>query len=657
MDTQSSEAASSLGNRVRGILGPQGSLARQWTGYEPRPGQLEMALEVARAFALRDLAVVEAGTGTGKTLAYLVPALLSGRKTIVSTGTKNLQEQIFHKDLPFIRKYIGSGFKAAYLKGRENYLCLHKYKSFILEPTFVSPHEAVFIDSLTKWARETKTGDRAELMDLPEDFQAWSDISATADHCLGGKCPEFGQCFLWKARRMAAAADLVVVNHHLFMADLAIKGGGYGEVIPEYEAAIFDEAHQLEDVATQYFGISVSSWRLGLLKRDVEKELVRAKKLEPPLVSALAVLAHQAERLAGQFFTRDEEIELWQEDNPLMDQLRSFGAEILTNLDNLAAHLEKQVKDEELAGLGQRARAISSELSKILDARDRNYVYWAEKRGRGVFLSASPVDVSPFLEDGLYAQGATLIFTSATLTTGNSFDYFKKRLGLLPEIEGLVVDSPFDMTRQSMLYVPRSFPFPQSPEYQDALVNEINRLLELSRGRAFVLFTSYRNLNHVAGSLAGKLPWPCLVQGDAPRHVLLENFKKQTESVLMATHSFWQGVDVPGESLSAVIIDKLPFPQPNRPLIKARADRLREAGQDPFFNYFVPGAIITLKQGLGRLIRTARDRGLLAVLDSRLIKKGYGKKFLESLPGATLVHEHSQVAHFFSEQAEELLEE
>jgi ATP-dependent DNA helicase DinG len=609
-----------------------------------------MALEVARAFEHQDIAIVEAGTGTGKTLAYIVPALLSGRKTIVSTGTKNLQEQIFHKDIPFIRKHIGSGFKAAVLKGRENYLCAIKYKSFLLEPTFVSPHEAVFIDALTKWARETKTGDRAELTELPEDFQTWSDISASADHCLGSKCPEAAQCFLWKARRTAAAADLVVVNHHLFMADLAVKGGGYGEVIPEYEAAIFDEAHQLEDVATQYFGISVSSWRLALLKRDVEKELIRAKKLQPQFTSALALLAYQAEQLAGQFFSREEEIELWKDDHPVMDQLRLFGGEVVTNLENLAAHLEQQVKDEELVGLGQRTREISAELTKVLEASDFKYVYWAEKRGRGLFLRASPVDVSPFLQEGLYAQGATLVFTSATLTTARSFDYFKERLGLLPEIDGLVVESPFDMARQSMLYVPRSFPFPQSPDYQDALVDEINCLLKLSRGRAFVLFTSYRNLNHVAKSLAGKLPWPCLIQGEAPRHVLLETFKKKTESVLLATHSFWQGVDVPGESLSAVIIDKLPFPLPTRPLIQARADRLREAGQDPFFSYFVPGAIITLKQGLGRLIRTASDRGLLAVLDSRLLKKGYGKKFLESLPAAALVHEHSEVAHFFADR-------
>jgi len=632
------------------ILGPFGRLAKTWSGYEHRPGQLHMAEEVARAFETNDFALIEAGTGTGKTMAYLVPALLSGRKTVVSTGTKNLQDQILEKDVPFIRRRLGAGFRAVRLKGRENYLCLFRYQTFVREPTFVAAHETLFFDRLREWAESTHTGDRAELVDLPDDFMAWSDLSSPGDRCLGGKCPHFGDCFLQRARKAAAAADLVVVNHHLFMADLAVRGGGFGEVIPDYQAAVFDEAHQLEGVATQYFGMNVSSWRLAELKRDAELTLVRTGGIKPGLGQVLLALGHQADTLARSFLVSTVETELWLENDPEMDRLRTFGGEILATLGDLAARLEPQAeKDEEIQNLASRAAELGGQLGFILEGMSSDYVYWSERRGRGLFLRASPIKVAPFLQERLYSRGLPLVFTSATLATQRSFDYFKERLGLYPELEGAVLDSPFDYARQTLLYIPRAIPEPGRPDYPAAMIEEIERLLRCSRGRAFVLFTSYRHLKLAEARLFNRLDWPCLVQGQAPKSVLLERFRKEIDSVLLATHSFWQGVDVPGESLSAVIVDKLPFTPPDRPLFRARSRKLKEEGQDPFMTYQVPEAIITLKQGLGRLIRSTADRGLLAVLDTRLITKRYGRLFLDSLPPSPLTHDMLDVERFFGQ--------
>jgi ATP-dependent DNA helicase DinG len=633
---------------VEAVLGPGGRLAEGWVGYEYRQGQLDMARETARAFEESDTAVIEAGTGTGKTLAYLVPALMSGLKTVISTNTKNLQEQIFRKDLPFIRKHLGGGFRAAYLKGRENYLCVYLYKQFLREPAFAAVTEAVYLDRLKEWAGETRTGDRAELLDFPEDFQTWSDVSAPGERCLGGKCPDFEACYLQKARRAAAGAELVIVNHHLFLADLAIRDAGPGEVIPSYEAVVFDEAHHVEDVATQYFGRVMSSWRLIRLRQDIERTMAGRGKMPASLGRSLVGLGHQADVLAGKFILTGDEVELWKDDDPTMDCLREHGGNILNNLGKIASLVEKRASgEEEIQALAQRTHMMGDDLAFILEGRESTYVYWAQRRGRGLFLRASPIEVSSFLHSGLYERRIPLVFTSATLTTQNSFDYFKGRLGLLSEVQGVTAPSPYDFGRQALLYVPKMFPFPQNPNYQRMLVTEIERILEISRGRAFVLFTSYRNLNHAAEALARKSPWTLLVQGTAPRNALLDRFQRETESVLLATQSFWQGVDVPGESLSAVIIDKLPFPRPDRPLIRARGARVEAEGGDSFFDYMVPEAIISLKQGLGRLIRSASDRGLLAVLDSRLATKGYGKRILRSLPGYRLTHEFGDIAEFF----------
>jgi ATP-dependent DNA helicase DinG len=630
------------------IIGPNGRLSGVWPEYEHRPGQLEMATAAAWAFAQDDVVLVEAGTGTGKTLAYLLPALLSQKKTIISTGTKNLQEQIFHKDIPFIRDRLGADVRAAYLKGRENYLCLYYYQAFIREPFFTVPEEALYFDRLREWAQTTETGDRAELIDFPEEFLAWTDLSAPHDRCLGSKCPQYQDCFLQKARRKAAASQLVVVNHHLFMADLSVRSRGHSEVIPDYEAVVFDEAHQLEDVATQYFGLSVSTWRLQRLRRDVERGLAQAGRLKPVMVQTLMAVGHQTDALA-RLAPQAEEIALWGEDDSLTE-LRRAARRVEELLGGLTARLEEAAsEDDELESLANRALAVTEELGQIIEADDSDFVYWSESRGRGVFLRASPIDVAPFLQDHLYARALPLVFTSATLATGGSFDYFKERMGLLEEIEGQIVDSPFDYAGNTLLYVPKKFPTPNNPRYLERLTDEVERLLKISQGRAFVLFTSYRNMNHVSQAIRDRLPWPCLVQGEAPRTALLDRFRQDIHSVLLATHSFWQGVDVPGESLSAVIIDKLPFPRPDRPLIQARSQRIKEQGQDPFLSYSVPDAIITLKQGLGRLIRSNTDRGILAVLDVRLISKGYGKKFIKSLPPSPLTHNPQDLEGFFED--------
>ena len=638
---------------VEDLLGPQGLLARHWKDYEARPGQVLMAGAVARAFDEDDVVLIEAGTGTGKTLAYLLPALLNGKKTIISTGTKNLQEQIFDKDIPFIRRYLGQGFKAACLKGRENYLCRYRAGLFFQAPSLIHQDEAVYVDALKAWAETTETGDRATLTDLPDDFQTWADLSASADRCLGGQCPDFADCFIQKARRTAAAADVVVVNHHLFMADLVVRAGGYGEVIPNYEAVIFDEAHQIEDVATQYFGLSVSSWRLHDLRRDIAQTLDRAGRADSAMEQGLIALGHQADALAFRFLTEEGHLEMRAEDNPVVDRLHQFGSEIVNVLDMLAARLEARAEgDQEIAALAERTRTVSHDLTFILEGMDRSFVYWAERRRGTLFLKASPIEIGPVLQNNLYRQGLTLVFTSATLTADQSFDHIRERLGLLPETEALVVDSPFDYERQTLLYVPAKLPMPQSSGFQAAIVSEIESLLILTRGRAFALFTSYANLHYVASRLADRLPWPVLVQGDAPRSALLDRFRQDTTSVLFATQSFWEGVDVPGESLSAVIIDKLPFAPPDQPILKARLEKLKQDGLDPFMSYQVPEAVISLKQGLGRLIRSQNDRGLLAVLDTRLVNRGYGKIFLRSLPGSPLTRDRNRVDAFFKQDEE-----
>ena len=622
------------------FFGPTGRLARVLPGYEERPAQQRLADAVARVLQDGGVLMAEAGTGTGKTLAYLLPAVELGRRVVVSTGTKNLQEQLLHKDLPLLARALGRDLSVAVMKGRGNYLCLLRYRSFGQAGSFRRLEEIPVFRAVEDWAPRTATGDRAEIADLPDTVDFWREISAASENCIGQSCPEFEACWVTRMRQEALAADIVVVNHHLLCADLAVKDGSFGEVIPEYDTVILDEAHLLEDVATQYFGTQVSSHKFDDLCRDVERELRAARLDAREVLAEVESLRARADRLfrllslgrgrrLGPGWMGPQEAE---EASALSRRLEGLRTAILA----------VRERPEPLTGLAGRAQALAAETAFVLGAEDDTHVYFVEARGRGVFLRATPIDVSERLRELLFDRARAAVLTSATLAVDGGFTYLKDRLGL-PSTEELLLPSPFDFARQAVLYVPRRMPDPRAPQFVERAAEEIARLLAISRGRAFVLFTSYAHLNAVAERLAGEVPYPLLLQGEAPKAVLLDMFRRTPGAVLLATASFWQGVDVVGEQLSCVIIDKLPFASPSDPVVSARIDRLRNRGGNPFADYQVPVAILMLKQGLGRLIRSGADRGILAVLDSRLVEKPYGRRFLASLPPAELVHDLADV--------------
>jgi len=629
------------------FFGRGGLLARALAGYEERPAQKRFSEAVARVLRDGGLLLAEAGTGTGKTLAYLMPAVELGRRVVVSTGTKNLQEQLLDKDIPLLARALGRDLRVAVMKGRGNYLCLMRFRSFAQAGSIRRLDEIPLFRAVEAWAPRTQTGDRAEVADLPDRVDFWREVSAASENCIGQACPDFDPCWVTRMRQRALEADLVVVNHHLLCADLAVRQSSYGEVIPPYDTVILDEAHLLEDVATQYFGVQVSSHRVEDLARDVEREL-KAGRLDAPEVRAeVEGMRHRSERFFKLLaLERGRRLEAGWTSGATEEEVRALSHRMAGLSTALLALKERP---EPLTALAERARALHEELGFVVSADDDGHVYFVETRGRGVFLKATPIDVSVRLGELLFDGLRAGVLTSATLAVDGGFAYLKQRLGLATA-EELLLPSPFDYAEQAVLYVPRGMPDPASPGFVERAAAEIVRLLSLTRGRAFVLFTSYANMNAVAERIAGEVPYPLLIQGEAPKAVLLDAFRSTPNAVLLATASFWQGVDVVGEQLSCVIVDKLPFASPADPVVSARIDRLRHRGGNPFGEYQVPVAILMLKQGLGRLIRASSDRGVLAVLDSRLVHRSYGRRFLASLPGARLVHDLDEVRDFFNQQ-------
>jgi ATP-dependent DNA helicase DinG len=652
--------------------------------FEHRKGQYEMARAIEKAFADKRHLIVEAGTGTGKTLAYLLPALRLARerqqRVIISTGTKNLQEQLFFKDVPFLESILGP-LKVCYMKGRGNYLCKHKMYALRDSPLLTGLEEISQFHAIAAWEKTTATGDRAVIDALPETSALWPKLDARGEACLGQSCPDWEGCFITAMRRKALESDIIIVNHHLFFADMSIKlqAGASADagVLPAAGAVIFDEAHELEETASNYFGIGLSTQRFDELARDVET-MLRAKHASTSgIESATATLRDRARMF---FAALPVATELntglgrmpFEQRAEFLEESGDTYTGALNALIRLENELERLRDVEEAPGLRKRTADIATHLKFLLESHDPNTVFWIERRAAGgvrnlargvghsshhTHLQATPIDVSQLLAGALFDEYSSVVLTSATLTVASGaasagssvsgFEHISKRLGLSMARE-LVVPSHFDYPRQALLYLPPNMPDPREPDFFLQAAERTRRVLEITRGRAFCLFTSYAQMRAMHERLAAELPYPLLLQGTAPRNVLLEQFRDTPGAVLFGTSSFWQGVDVQGEQLSCVIIDRLPFSVPSDPVVKARMDAITAVGGNAFFDYQVPSAVITLKQGFGRLVRSLKDRGVLMLLDPRMQRQRYGRIFLESLPPYRLTQSIADVESFFS---------
>jgi ATP-dependent DNA helicase DinG len=651
------------------FFAPGGILARSSLPYEYRPGQLEMAKAVERALEERRHLIVEAGTGTGKTLAYLLPALRTGQRVIVSTGTKALQDQLYFRDIPFLETLLGS-LRVCYMKGRANYLCRHKLVTLRSQPILSGLEEIDQYRQISEWEQTTETGDRAELSGMPESSALWSKLDARTEACLGSTCPDYRRCFITEMRRKALESDIIIVNHHLFFADLSLKREAAGApdagVLPEAAAVVFDEAHELEEVASSYFGLSVSNIRFEELARDTDA-LLRGKEGAAHLLAATQQLRERARMFfAGLPMTGDgRQPFLGREE--FLEASGDLYLGVRATLRRLEAEIDGLDSVDEAPGLKKRVARLRTELEFLLESNSCNMVYWMERRiggggseksssagraggfrsqARTTFLQATPIDVSELLHELVFDRIPTVVLTSATLTVQAGFEHMRKRLGLT-EARELVVPSHFRYGEQALLYLPPDMPDPRDPEFPEAAARCIQRVLEITRGRAFCLFTSYSQMRDLYERLLPVLDFPLLLHGTAPRKALLEEFRSTPNAVLFGTSSFWQGVDVQGEALSCVIIDKLPFAVPSDPVVSARMKAIEEAGGKPFFDYQVPAAVLTLKQGFGRLIRSLEDRGVLVLLDPRIRRQRYGQTFLASLPPYRMTGTITDVERFF----------
>ena len=630
------------------VLGSDGLFVEHIDGFQCRPQQQAMAQATAQAIADYQILVAEAGTGTGKTFAYLVPALMSGHKVIISTGTKNLQDQLFHRDLPVVRKALGLPVTVALLKGRANYLCTYRLAIAEEDGRFTSREMVSQFQEVRRWAGKTATGDIAEVSTITEDAPLWPRVTSTADNCLGSDCPDFKECYVAKARREAQEAEVVVVNHHLLFADMALREDGFGELLPGANAFVIDEAHQVPEVATQFFGQSLSGRQLIELAKDSVTECHRDAGDMKGLIST-------AERL--EYAVRDLRLAVGGEgqrrpwaDVRSLPKVRAEFDNLATALEELDGHLEVAAqRGKGLEKCYERCQALRYTLSLFGEEEKAEQIYWLEVFTKTFSLNCTPLDVAEPFGKFIESRKAAWIFTSATLAVGQSFEHFQNQLGL-KEVHTAKWDSPFDYRRNALLYVPKEMPAPNSEGYVEAVVEAAVPVLEASQGRAFMLFTSHRALRRAAELLAGRVDFPLLIQGSQPRTELLHKFRQSGNGVLLGTGSFWEGVDVRGEALSCVIIDKLPFAAPDDPILQARIHAIRQRGGNPFMAYQIPTSVITLKQGVGRLISDVQDRGVMMLCDPRLISKPYGRIFLDSLPPMLRTHRIDLVERFFKAQ-------
>ena len=636
------------------VFGAEGPLARAIPGYAYRSEQAVMAAAVGRALRQSEPLIVEAGTGIGKTFAYLVPALLSGLHIIISTGTRTLQDQLFHRDVPLLARALGMPVKMALLKGRANYLCRHRLDLATVQKSLIPGERgaARLLARVSRWAAVTKSGDLSELTDLPEQSPAWPLMTSTRENCLGQECPQFSRCHVMEARRAAQAAQVVVVNHHLLLADLALKDEGFGDLLPGAQAVILDEAHQVPETAAQFFGQTWSVRQVQFLLRDAVAEMNGAGVRAPAAVSALSAVESLLEELRASLRGGAGRYEWASLTEGFFDALPALQAA----LGAVAAELEGLGAGPGTANCGRRAAALASGLESLTEMPDEAGIRWVDANPNGMSLQFTPFEVAERLRGYVHARPCSWVFTSATLAIGEDFEHFSSRIGL-PEARTLKLDSPFDYRRQARIYLPRGMPEPQHPTFAKKFIDACAPLLEASGGRAFLLYTSYRALGEGVAALEARFPepnFPILVQGQAPREALLHRFRELGNAVLLATGSFWEGVDVKGEALSIVAIDKLPFASPDDPLLKARLEGIRRRGGNPFLEYQLPQAVLALKQGVGRLIRDVDDFGVIVIGDPRVVTKPYGAVFLDSLPPSPRINDGAAGAGFLAERFERL---